>query len=782
MVLPIRLGPPLEHLHGFARLEPGEDPGRHRFIGHPRRVECQPKRSGPNALEGDRGRGHASEEAAFATAGMFGLGIVPLVGVRDRDHAVAEGETGPPLVPGDPHPERRSRERPASPLIDPTSGHLLAIRRPARRRRWRPCRFVTRFHRRRTQDEIVERFLEQRDELRTSGVVARRPHPGPLGAHRLGLRPSHHPATAFREARGAKGGGTGRETRLLAPLAPGQSGIPVPDPPEIGRMRIQHPELEFPHVLARAGVHGVVAVGSSGGVGRGEPVLEPDPLVAHRTGIVTGGRGELEVGREVPVTVRIPEFRAAKHAVIGREVSGPGLRLDRGRPRRGGVAMTDGDVVDDLVVFRIELVAPRDPTHPERRVLAVLDLHQDEAPVHQHLLELRMVGGRVLAPPGEVALGRRDVDPEVVMIAALSSFVGVGVAEEVDRRLAGLGRETLQSTDDLAGPVGVARGPGRRLMRVMKLGENEVDDRIVRRLRQNLVEPVELGGGAIPLVRIEADHPDVPVILVPPVLLEPGRAVLRQVEVVEEPVRILLVIPRDGIDRHVPGEVLLLVEELVLPLVVLRPRVDQVTGNEREGEFIGDLRPELRGHEPDHAFVDHLRVFPRVRPRLGVGVDDETEGVTRITIRRGPKAEGAPAIAFGIDGVVVGGIGIETLQHHMVDSRSVLPGNRIASSHAPEFRGRPVPHLAPRLALGLPDDPDAGGLRILEEGPDPHRRMAVACEGNGGPDRREEERSEPGETDERTLGSEVHRGSPDSRRSLTARGRSGDRPAVLNAP
>ena len=107
-------------------------------------------------------------------------------------------------------------------------------------------------------------------------------------------------------------------------------------------------------------------------------------------------------------------------------------------------------------------------------------------------------------------------------------------------------------------------------------------------------------------------------VLVPPVLLITRRAVLWKLEVVKEPVGVLLMVPGHGIDRDVLVQVLGLVEILVLPLVIVRTGRDQIARLDHEIQLVVENRPELLLDECDDSVIDGAGVHVRDRAALRV--------------------------------------------------------------------------------------------------------------------------------------------------------------------
>ena len=115
------------------------------------------------------------------------------------------------------------------------------------------------------------------------------------------------------------------------------------------------------------------------------------------------------------------------------------------------------------------------------------------------------------------------------------------------------------------------------------------------------------------------------------------------------------------------GQVLLLVEELLLPFAVVGPGAHEVAWDQAEGKLVRELGAELRRDEADDPLVDDLRVLLRVRTRLGVRVHREPKGLAAIPRRRGAEPVTVAASSLGVDRVEVSRVGLEPGQLHVVN-------------------------------------------------------------------------------------------------------------------
>jgi hypothetical protein len=364
----------------------------------------------------------------------------------------------------------------------------------------------------------VEVLNEEDDDLIAGAVGAVGVFAEPLAALSVAVALGEHLAVTRGQAAGANGERGGGEGRFVGPSGPGERGVTVADAPVVGRQLLEFGCDGAGDIGVFNGVDGVVAVGRPGCALGGEPVLEADP-VADRVGVVARDRGELEFTLSVEVAVLVAE-RAG-------DEPGPG-RIDAHRTFGGSdglgdgrrqVGAPDGDVVHHLVVFGLDRVAPTDTAEAELGVVAGLDLHDHESPVREHALELGVIDIGLI-PEVNAALARGDVDPEVRVVLRLTALVGVGVPEEVDGGLTARGAERLHSLDDPADVRRVAGRPDPGQVRVVELGEDEVDLVIRRGVGEDAVEPVELLLDSVISIAVEPDEPDVAVVLVPPVLLE----------------------------------------------------------------------------------------------------------------------------------------------------------------------------------------------------------------------------------------------------------------------
>ena len=175
-------------------------------------------------------------------------------------------------------------------------------------------------------------------------------------------------------------------------------------------------------------------------------------------------------------------------------------------------------------------------------------------------------------------------------------------------------------------------------------------------------------------------------------------AVLGQMEVVEEPVGILLVVARNGVDRDSGAQLLFLVEELLLPLVVVAPRVDEITRDHAERQVVAQLevcgvgRPEVLADEANHAGVDHGRMAIGDRPGLRVGVDHEPERLARPARHRSAKlvclrARSPHSVSIGVPGP-------EPRDLHMVDASLALARDRTPYGEICKRVALPPAHFA----------------------------------------------------------------------------------------
>ena len=154
----------------------------------------------------------------------------------------------------------------------------------------------------------------------------------------------------------------------------------------------------------------------------------------------------------------------------------------------------------------------------------------------------------------------------MLMITALSSRVPVGVSEEMNRWLPGHGAELLDHADNLGAEERLTRRPDFRLVRVMELGEDEVDGIILRRIFENYSQPVDLRLNPVGGIGIEGDDPDILVVVVMPVLLVACGAVGGQLHVIEIILRIRLMISQGRNQRNMSIEQFCLGKEMVLPV------------------------------------------------------------------------------------------------------------------------------------------------------------------------------------------------------------------------
>ena len=384
-----------------------------------------------------------------------------------------------------------------------------------------------------------------------------------------------------------------------------------------------------------------------------------------------GGREAVDVGRHLPLAGPVQGLRTA----TGKRLGGEHHAFRRQRLAHGGhghgrlnwdVGLGDDEAVGDHVV-EVHRVVPRLRRLTVNCGSGPAHVHGDKAPVVGGDLELVVVELRPLAPVVDGATGRGHVDPEVLVVEGLAAGVAMGVAEEMDARLAALFREILQPGHHLAGEVALSRRPQLALVRVVELGEDEVNVLQAAGRGEDSLEPGELVLAVVRAVGVEAHEADVAVVLVPPVLLVAGRAVVREVEILEIVGGVVFVVAEDRIDRHLREEVVRGVEEIVGPLAVVVAVVDEVTRDEHEGNLVGGDPAEVI----EHALVDHL-------------VEDAGVGIAPLHVAHRDKRE----IGFGLrqgqacgtghfrgltpggDGVEIRGVREESLDEDLVHGAS----------------------------------------------------------------------------------------------------------------
>ena len=338
-------------------------------------------------------------------------------------------------------------------------------------------------------------------------------------------------------------------------------------------------------------------------------------------------------------------------------------RRHGGGGRHGLVRLGHHEAVRADVVERLGVVATAEPLDGELGGVAGLHVDRHEAPVVGGDLELVVVELRPLAPVVDGTAGRGHVNPKVLVLQRLPARIAVGVPEEVDARLAARRGEGLELADDLPGKVALARRPELGLMGVVELGEDEID--VVERTGrlEDPGQPIQLLGPVVGAVRIEAHEADVAIVLVPPMLLEPLRPVLGQVEILEVVGRIDLVVAEDRIQRYLREQVVGGGEEVVGPLPVAVAVDDEVAGNQHERDLIGGLTVEVAEHPVVDDLVEDVGVAAAL---LHVAHRDEGEVGFRAVHGGCPEAVGQGRNGTARHAVEVGRGRVQAVDEHIV--------------------------------------------------------------------------------------------------------------------
>ena len=240
------------------------------------------------------------------------------------------------------------------------------------------------------------------------------------------------------------------------------------------------------------------------------------------------------------------------------------------------------------------------------------------------------------------------------------------VAEDVHAWLAGVAAPLLEQFDHRSREARFAGRPLLRFVRMVQLGDHEIDRVQCRGIVQFVIEPRSLIRAAD--VGIERQHTDIAVVGgVPPF----GAVIVGQIEVFVVQGGVALVVAKRRQNRHASQQGCCLPEEVVGPVAVIAARAHQIAGHHEEARGLIDLQSAtVLRHERNDAEVDDVLQHGAVAAVLGVAEGQEVEHDRVIGVRRRRERPDLALAPVGRDSIPVACRGLQPGHRHMMHARA----------------------------------------------------------------------------------------------------------------